>query len=108
MRTLMIVLSMIFLNSCKAPSIKPRPLCDVSIIFDRCRCRCYDLMQIKEVDDALCGEDFVSGNGPAHECEGLGGFDLDDIAENINPWAKETKEYYEDTCSGALKERNNQ
>ena len=98
MKILIILLSMTFLSNCKAPKIKPQVLCDVSIEFDRCRCRCYDLMQIKAVDDSKCGDEFVSGDYDLNKCDGVAGFHINVIAEKINPCAKETKEFYQDTC----------
>jgi len=92
---------MAFLISCQSPKINPKILCDISFQFDRCRCRCFDIMEIGVTDDIRCGEGFASGNYPLGTCEGFSGFILEDWATDILPWGKETRRYYEDTCKNS-------
>lgn len=96
------LLSTLFLSSCltTCPKIKPRLSCDVSFQFNRCRCRCLDIENLKEVDPKLCSLDWDSSpkNFPLNQCEGIAGFYLEDIATHIRPEARELKQCIEDKC----------
>ena len=94
-----IFLSSLLLLSCKGgPTIRPQIMCDVSFQFDRCRCRCYDVMNIKTTEDKFCGETFQSGNYPIESCEGVSGFKLEQWANPIIPFMKEGKRWINDRC----------
>jgi hypothetical protein len=92
-----ILLSTILLVSCRV-EINPAINCDYSFEFDRCRCRCYSLPDLKSISDLSCkwpnGEAFTSGNYPADKCEGLVGFLSDDVATEIMPKLKYYKRKY--------------
>ena len=125
--TLLLMISFA-LSSCNAPKIKPLILCDASIKFDRCRCRCYNLNESKSVENEKCGlnskryvlkdvdlmtDDEISDvwglldnekaeigiNFPIERCDQIAGFSLNDWAINIDPWQKEIRQFYKDECS---------
>jgi len=82
MKTTM-MLSMIFLVSCVNPTIKPKMLCDISFKKDRCRCRMYDLEKLKSITEPQ--------NYDLEYCEGITGFFIEDVAEEILPKVKAKK-----------------
>ena len=86
----------IFLISCVSPQIRPMVLSTIKIKYNSCLKRCYDLNTLKEVEDKLCGADFVKGNYDISECDLVSGFGYKETAQEILPWAKETKAFYED------------
>ena len=89
---------MIFLISCRGPSIKPKILCDISFQFDRCRCRCFDLMKLKTTDPMQCKivSERKSWNLPLIECDEISGFNSKVIAKKILPKLKKIKRHYDD------------
>jgi len=97
-KAITISLLMTFSISCKGPKIKPKILCDVSFEFDRCRCRCYDLMKIKTTEPIRCDIDSESKawNLPIEECEGITGFYAKDLTKKILPKLKKIKRHYDD------------
>jgi hypothetical protein len=58
----------------QVPTVK---LCDISIKFDRCRCRLFNTNNWTAVGEAV--------NGPLRDCEGYAGFSLEDISDSIRP-----------------------
>jgi len=72
------------------PDTRKEFLNDVLSVFGKTRCHSYDLMTGKRVGAA---EDhpMLYGNGTT-------GFFAEDWAQEITPWAKESRRYYEDTC----------
>jgi len=86
---------MTFLNSCrKVPSLKPLVQCDISFAYDRCRCRCYNLMSAKTVAPENCNIEDVVGsawNAPIEDCENFAGFHAKDWALHIIPYLKSAK-----------------
>src|SRR5688572_108949 len=61
-----ILLSMILWSSCKGPSIRPQLNADVSIEYDRCRIRCYDIKAVKTVTDDKCNRFYKKNKYPRH------------------------------------------
>lgn len=69
--------------------MRPLASCDISLQFNRCRCRCLNpntweslnLKDCKEYEE-LAG---LAVNLPIIECDGLVGFFVDDIATEIKP-----------------------
>lgn len=99
-KTIMILLLMICLISCNAPQIKPVVMCDISFQFNRCRCRCYNINELKTVNPKDCGLDIdvPNWNRRLEACEGISGFFVEDWGTEIIPKAKEIKRWHEDTC----------
>jgi len=88
MSKLIMMLLMIFWAGCKTivcrdvrryqiPTVK---LCDISIKFERCRCRLFNANNWTALSEA---ED-----GPLSDCEGLAGFNQSDIALSVRPNVK--------------------
>lgn len=110
-KQIMILVLMIFIalscNSVKqriicgeieAANTRPKIFCDVSIQFQRCRCRCFDLESFSTVDDKLCGDDFKSGNKDIYFCEGIAGFFNKDWAVEVKPKLKRLEDLKGDYC----------
>lgn len=107
-KILMITLPMIFLSiSCKtkiicnqvnSARIENMRLCDLSLQFNRCRCRCFNINEFKTVEDAACGEDFQGGNHPIDYCEGISGFFVEDWAKEMKPKVKKLSNIRKDWC----------
>lgn len=76
---------MLFLVSC-VHQIRPSVLCDISFEFKRCRCRLYDLENLKSLETP---KDY-----PLNKCEGIAGFYSKDIAIEILPKIKAKKRHY--------------
>ena len=110
MSKLIIVPLIIFLVSCKtkiicsqvnSANIKPIPICDLSLQFNRCRCKCFDPNKWLPTDDIYCshnGESFKSGSYPIDYCEGIAGFFLEDIATEVKPKIKKLAKIKSDNC----------
>jgi hypothetical protein len=112
MNKIMIMLLMIFLmTSCKTwivckeietTAFNPAPLCDLhknrNTGIWRCRCRCFDLNEYKELADNSCGKDFAKGNYPPEKCEGVAGFFDTSWANDIRPKMKELISIRKDYC----------
>jgi hypothetical protein len=82
--------------------IAPKRFCDISIKFNRCRCRCLDMdtwssLPLKECADGF-GSDETTINLELEACEGIGGFPLPDIAEDIGPKMRLLSGIREDYC----------
>lgn len=105
------LLLMIFLASCKtriicsqikSNTIKPIALCDLSLQFNRCRCRCFNPNTWSEVNDNLCSwkyeEPFKKGDYPIDYCEGIAGFFIEDIAREVKPKVKNLNRIKSDYC----------
>jgi len=88
----------IFSISCKGPKIKPKIMCDVSFEFERCRCRCYDLMNIKTTSPERCDVESNEENWnlPIEYCDEITGFYAEDLAKKIIPKARKIKRHYDD------------
>jgi hypothetical protein len=84
------ILMMMLLISCNPPKIKKQERCVLSFQFNKCRCHMYDLMKQKRVGKSY--------DLDIQYCEDLVGFHVETWAEEINPWAKESKRYYQDEC----------
>lgn len=78
-KILITTLFLIFLSSCKTKFGK-YTMCEVSFEFDRCLCFTYDLDKLKSEDDAK--------EYPLSYCDGIVGFNIDDVAKEILPKAK--------------------
>lgn len=80
--------------------IEPVKLCTVKLSFDvpKCNCRCFDLNNWEQANDAWCGEGFESGNYPIEACNGISGFYNSDIATEIRPKIKSMAETRRDQC----------
>ncbi len=111
MRMLTTALVIIFLASCKtkiicsqvkSATIKPIVLCDLSMQFNRCRCRCFNANRWAEVEDRACKwrypEPFKKGDYPIDYCEGIAGFYLEDIAQEVKPKVKKLSRIKTDYC----------
>lgn len=101
MKTIKIItigLLTIFSISCKGPKIKPQIMCDISFQFERCRCRCYDLMNIKTTSPKRCGVESHEENWnlPILACDEISGFYIENLAKKIIPKARKIKRYYDD------------
>lgn len=118
----MTILLTISCASCKGPQIRPQVNGDISINFNRCRVRCFSLMEAKTVEDKKCNRyykinrspdvfaeyyeleqtrkqdvlKFVSGNYPLNVCDKMTGVFAEPFAKEIKPWAKKTIQYYKD------------
>lgn len=102
MRLIMIALLMTFLTSCRSiqrtlvcnelqnHKINPVTLCDISIKFDRCRCRTFDVNSWNSLSEAE--------NFPLSHCDGLAGFKVDEIAGEIRPKIKAMYRLKENLC----------
>jgi len=112
MRMLITALAIISLASCKtklicaqvnSATIKPIVLCDLSMQFNRCRCRCFNLNAWDEVEDKACkwahDEPFKKGDYPIDYCEGIAGFYLEDIAREVKPKVKKLSKIKSDYCN---------
>lgn len=116
MGKLTIMLSMIFLlNSCR--TAVQRIVCaqirearlpnlimkDVSIQFDRCRLRCFNLNDWQTLPLKECkGYENEAGNSlnrPLIECEGVAGFSVEDWASEVRPRIKQLGGLRDDYCS---------
>jgi hypothetical protein len=111
-KPIMKLLIIFYLGSCKtkiicpqvrANFIKPIPLCDISMQFNRCRCRCFSPSNWSEADDKLCSwrypEPFRKGDYPIDYCEGMAGFFLEDIALEVKPKVKNLARINSDYCN---------
>lgn len=112
-----IILPMIFLISCKtkiicgqinSARIVPVMLYDVSFQFNRCRGRCFDVNEWKTLPINRCIGELDSQyipvidnaiNYPLEYCDGVAGFSLDDMSENIRPKVKELNAIKGDYCN---------
>ena len=124
----MTLLWMIFLVSCKSQivcsqikeaEIKPTPMCDISLQFNRCRCRCFDVnkwdtlplrycpdmrteLGFVDYSDSFAKDKKFSSteavNLPLNACDGLVGFHFTYIADNIRPKVKQLNIIKEDNC----------
>lgn len=127
-KLIMILTWTIFLSSCKSQivcsqiksaTIAPVPLCDISITFNRCRCRCmdvnkWDTLPLSECADLPLHEGAVSYqdpwakklnmsreeaiNYPLSFCDGFAGFHFSAIASEIRPKVKQLNVIKEDNC----------
>jgi len=106
-RILIIILSTLFLISCKTKIICAQvrknkidhvPICDISFQFDRCRCRCFNLNDWDTVRDEKCGDDFVGGDFPVEVCEGIAGFYPSVMALELKPKIKDLARIRGDYC----------
>ena len=97
-KLIMIGLLTIFSISCKGPKIKPKIMCDISFEFERCRCRCYDLMNIKTTSPKRCNVESEEDNWnlPIESCDEISGFFIQDLAKKIIPKARKIKRHYDD------------
>ena len=105
-----ITLTIFLLSSCKTKlicrqvinaEIKPLPLCDISLQFNECYCRCFDLNNWQEVADNACKwkyGSFKKGSYPLKTCEGLAGFFLEDMAQEVKPKVKKLSKIKSDYC----------
>lgn len=113
MKMITILLSMIFITSCKtkiicsqvnSAKIIPIILYDISFKFDRCRARCFDLNtwatlplnQCAGMDSYNLGE---VANLPLESCEGVAGFSNEDMAIEIRPKIKMLDQIKKDYCN---------
>lgn len=65
--------------------IKPFITRDLSLQFNRCRLKCFDINKWETVPDKLCGEKFVSGNYALEECDETIGMTKEIWAKEIRP-----------------------
>lgn len=102
-----IVLSMIFLISCKTKivckqikknQINPVVIHTLKLQFNSCKAQCFDLNNWKTVEDFHCGEDFSSGNYPIEECNEIQGFYVEDMANELRPKIKDLARIRQDYC----------
>jgi len=111
MKAITILLLMISLTSCKdkivcaqveSSKIKNLILKDLSLQFNRCRVRCFNLNSWKTLPLNKCdGFEGIEGEQedyPIGFCEGLSGFDVSDMAKHIRPKIKELNAIKEDNC----------
>lgn len=94
------LLSMISLASCrtsfvcselKKQEINHVEMCDISLTFERCRCRLFDVNSWNAVSPA---QDY-----PLSYCDGIAGFKLDpDITLEIRPKVKAMHRLKENLC----------
>lgn len=91
----------VLIEGCQCLQIRPQVACDISFQFDRCRCRCLDIVKIKSLDPSLCdlNWDSKTKDFDIETCEGITGFYIDDIIKYIKPEANKSLQCYEDTCS---------
>jgi len=105
------LLIIFYLSSCKtkiicpqvkANFIKPIPICDISLQFNRCRCRCFNPNTWSEIKDSFCSwhhnEPFKKGDYPIDYCEGIAGFYIEDIALEVKPKVKNLARIKSDYC----------
>lgn len=118
-----IILWMIFLTSCKEKiicenirisQVSPVPMYDISLQFNRCRVRCFDLNNWNSLPLSKCpsipqgAEDasffddksnlIEAINLPISYCDGISGFDVDSIGSNIRPNIKSLASIRKETC----------
>lgn len=67
----------IICNDIREHEIKPHQMCDISFSKNRCRCREFDFNSWTELSEPV--------NYPIEQCEGIGGFFLEDIALDVRP-----------------------
>ncbi len=103
---------MIFTVSCKtkiicqqveSTKIKPIILSEVSFEFMRCRIRCFDFNEWKELDMKQCKgfeslTDEKSINLPIEACDGIAGFSNEDMAIEVKPKIKKLNAIKNDVC----------
>lgn len=92
MKSIMMLLTILSISSCasiKRPVIKPSMLCDISIKHKRCRCRLYDLNNMEAIEEP---EDF-----PVEQCEGITGFYIEELAQDILPKLRWNKRLCDDS-----------
>ena len=86
----------------RASHIDNLPLCDISFVKNRCRCRCFNLTNHTVVEDNNCtwtdGEEFRSGDYELEVCEGISGFFIDDWAKEVMPKTKKLKRIFNNLC----------
>lgn len=58
----------------------PVTLCDISFKFNRCRCRTMDINSWNAMSDAI--------DLPIEACDGIAGYKMEDIANDIRPKTK--------------------
>jgi hypothetical protein len=102
MRLITIALSMIFLASCQSverravcselrkQEIKTIEMCDISIKFDRCRCRSFNLNSWTELSEPV--------NHPLAYCDKMVGFKADAAALEVRPKVKAMYRLKENLC----------
>ena len=121
-KLLTITLWTIFLTSCrqqiicsniKMNMIDPVPMYDISLQFNRCRVRCFDMNNWSALPLTSCpnlpqgfedasfieNEKLIEAiNLPLESCEGIAGFNPDSIASEIRPNIKSMASIRKDTC----------
>ena len=110
LKTTAMALTIFLLSSCKtklvcsqvrSAEVKALPLCDISLQFNQCFCRCFDLNKWREVSDNSCKwkyGDFKNGSYPLKTCEGLSGFFIEDMALEVKPKIKKLSKIKSDYC----------
>ena len=95
--------------------VKPIPACDMSFQFNRCRCRCFNFNTwetlplnqcpklMEELDANMSFEIVVEKgeegkNFPLEYCEGVAGFFVEDMANEIRPNVKGLSRIKADYC----------
>jgi len=83
--------------------IPPLILSDISFQFNRCRIRCFDFNEWKELDMKMCKgfeqlTDEKSIDLPIDACDGLAGFSNEDMALEIKPRIKRLNAIKNDVC----------
>ena len=89
-KKIMTLLLILFSASCQ--TIRPSLVCDVSIKFDRCRCRCMNLNNLTILPMSTCTDEIYpampdtdSWNFPLEQCDKLVGVFAGRYAEEIKP-----------------------
>lgn len=105
---IMTLVLMLVISSCNKHFIN----CDISLEFNRCRCRCLNTETLKEADAKECEKDWdkyfygTPTNHPENyellKCEGLHGFFDRDVFDEIIPAIKEERQRCDDKSTEAL------
>jgi hypothetical protein len=106
MKLIIILLLTTFLTSCrsvqtqmvctelKKQEINPIEMCDVSIKFNRCRCRLFDLNSWTAKGEAV--------DHDLQHCDGIAGYRLNDIAVEVRPKIKAMYRLKENLCANQI------
>ena len=99
MKKITILIWTALLSSCQCFQIKPKVVCDISFQFNRCRCRCIDVKNIKELDPKKCDLDWESRqlDFKLEHCDGLVGFHYEDLIAHVIPEARKSNQCFEDS-----------